>query len=77
MGPQHARGDGARRDPNLVREGPKQFERSKNAPTRPLCPPLWLVLSSHRKGQRRPGTLIGTLLIDRAADLAGQRDDQF
>jgi hypothetical protein len=40
----------------------------------PLLP---LALSSHRKGQPRPRTLIGALLIARAADLAGQRDDQF
>jgi hypothetical protein len=31
----------------------------------------------HRKGQRRRCALIGTVLIDRAADLAGQRRDQF
>ena len=31
----------------------------------------------HRKGQRRRCTLIGTVLIDRAADLAGKRRDQF
>ena len=49
-----------------------QQERSRRA-----LPPLWHALSSHRKGQPRPRTLIGALLIDRAADLAGQRDDQF
>jgi hypothetical protein len=63
--------------PTRIVEIDQMDEAVRESHTTNALPPLWHALSPHRKGQPRPRTLIGALLIDRAADLARQRDDQF